>query len=529
MNISKQDLKRIKEILGREYEYIKKYYYNVATTNKFEYKIFLNKKEEYLFRIFKFIFENYPEEIPNQEKLFKLEGLFGNEAVLNNNHLNLEDKKVLIVGGNLEINDDVTNIVNFIEGLNNFNNCNKENISVWFSYSTIDVDKERISSYIKHIIHDINTKRTSYNLTEMILSLNCGYTNNYDIYKIDNATIPIFSRLENPIIYENNSLNFSKNGISGKILFSNDILDLEDYSIKSCIRFYEKDNQTVIIPTIILPKIYKQNVYANCKRLLSHLEIEVPNKEKSESYIFNYTTKKISHLLLQKFWEKIGIENVNIDDYKIYNVDIEGILSFPSSTINKITMPNDNKYNYNKIKRIENYKQNVVDIVTKPNEDDLEKIIHQNLKNIDNEEIIAFIINLVDNECFKFNQANVNRNDYFEYNILEKDSQLYLAFYELYNEVFNYFYEFVCMTFECHYVKYLQFAEYFDKEKGTNDFTTFVNIVNRSDILDLFNDIKSILPQRLNKIYHDRYKSEIWHEVLEYKENMYNPKLELNL
>ena len=70
----------------------------------------------------------------------------------------------------------------------------------------------------------------------------------------------------------------------------------------------------------------------------------------------------------------------------------------------------------------------------------------------------------------------------------------------------------------------------FDKEKGTNDFTTFVNIVYKSDIFDLYNDIRSILPKRLNnKIYNDRYiPKEVWDEVLDYQQNVYTPKLELS-
>ena len=514
MNINEQNLQQIKGILGKRYEYIKTYYYNVAINERFEYKIFLNRKEEYLFRIFKNIFENYPDEIPNEEKTFELHGLFGNEAILNNNNLNLDVKKVLIVSGNLESNDDVTNILNFIDSLNQFNNCNKKNISLWFSYSSIEVATEKLSPYIKHIIFENNTKLISSNLTEMILSLNCGYTNNYDIYKIENSTVPILSRLNNPIIYENKSLNFSKNGISGKILFPKDILDLEEYSIKACIRFYEKNNQTVIIPTIILPKIYKQNNSANCIKLLSHLQLQLPNKDESEAYIYNYTTKQLSNLLMQKFWKEIGIENSNIEDYKVYNADIEGILTFPNPTIKKIILPNDNNYNYNHTKKIENYKQNVIDLVTKINEASVEEIILGKSEEYSNEEITAFIVNLVDNEYLKFNQANVRRNDYFECN----------------NHVFNYFYEFFRMTFECDYIKHLQFAEYFDKEKGTNDFTTFVNIVYKSDIFDLYNDIRSILPKRLNnKIYNDRYiPKEVWDEVLDYQQNVYTPKLELS-
>lgn len=550
MKISRNQLVGLKEIMGRYYSEVKEFYYNVFVS-EYDYKILITRRSYVLFKIFENIFESIPEEIEGVS--FEKKGVFINTHsvdLLKKYDSILENKKILIVD-DIIINGRTVRAV-----LKKFLSLNYNKLKIWCINCNVDAkcldnfNNSSIKEYFGHVRYVMPNEwpKLSDCLTNFIISSNFGYVSYVNSYGIDSSLSKIEELImkaykkEDVCVYDNNNSYFEKFGITSKIYFFKNNLN-----IKSCMRFYEKSGKLTIIPYIFIGSVKNKSIFDYCNLLLDNFDCKNTSswlQLYSDELLYKRTVYEISEKLMEKF-------SKSFSEFKYYkkfdcyyeSYDLERLISNNLTSKSKedfsdtqekiselIKCRNILKENCCNEKEIEGILTGYLRSMHKEDElradkneeryigitiSDIEEIFLKETSYRDNLEVLSNIINLWD--CGKAALV-VSKNKKDKEIVIDEyirhGEQIYKSICEKYSDVYNVFYEFYNQKREVRFLQLLDFANYFDKKYNTKNFSEFVcnfnedefSLMLRTISLDMLNG-RGIISNPYNEVkyYCEKY------------------------
>lgn len=534
MVITQQELKTLKSVLGTEYDNVRTFFYNVCVSD-FDYKILITRRSYVLFKVFKSIFNQYPEECVCPED-FCLNGIFCNSHSVNHLQLvnsHLSESSFLIVDDIIINGRTIKQIYDILTGFS----IPDKNITTWSiacnsEARCIESDVENSFGHVIYVCEE-EWKMLSNALTNFVIESNVGYVSFVNTYKIDNINLDEICDLSNGSVLPNQNPNFDNSAITAKIIFAEFCDDeiVKKYNFTSCIRLYEKCNKLIAIPYVFLPALKKENVYEYCISILKRFNLQVPsflyeNGNKCDITLYQWTVRALSDLYMKEFIDSLNDVSINYDTY--FNCEESYLFSEEECTgientefssylyAGALDSENERTCSLTMEKSIDSQKSIVYNLKTylKEMRTQDEQRAHRSMerfhgirlscvenifknKKIDfsHNELLATIIGLWD--CGKASFVITDDCDEDTAVIdgfLRHGEQIYLVYYELYSKVYNVFYEYFSRTFETRRKQLTDFAQYFDRNYNTTLFTEFVDGLN---IEQYVTDLMAISPDML--------------------------------
>ena len=498
MYFTTKELNELKKIFNEynynmRYEEVKEFFYQVLTTNIYDYKIVANKNTQILLMIFKRIFEQFQSERPNIN--YEIKGNILNKSGLNK--VDLSNKNVLIVDDIVD-KYETKNVNSILQTLKNKHNLDSEHVGIWTMNCEYrkDLKVNHLLPYFKHVIFKPTPETLifSNDIVQFIITANIGNEISVNSYFLNNSISKITKEIENCEYIENYNINFSKSNIRSGVLFLN-IFD--DLNVKSIIRLYEKDGVTTLTPMIIMPTLFKMNIYDFCKKVSKKLNINIPETfaENNVDELYNWLNQTLSKNLIERIFKDLAIED--IENYNLNNYWENGIMgnkkyNFCKKVDSFITSDIDDYMlvrNVNNYSSVANYffltllDDNFCDLekmitlfkeVNSTNSEEYAEMINYKENSISDNQILANIINMADTQ--KLNLDIIDNFNHKQFSI-QKGNQLYRHVYENNPEIYKFFNALMFETYEYRYGIIMEFAKKLDKIYKTNEFTNFVKML----------------------------------------------------
>lgn len=516
----KYDLKEMKKCMGDEmYLKVRQFYFN-AFVSKYDYKVLLTRRSYVLFKIFENIFENYNEEVENETKERKLKSFDKFGKFLNTHSLcslydeeKKENIKILIIDDIIINGRTIKNIFdNLIEKFE----YKKDNIIIWSLYTNIEANC--LDSYRQNLIHtkfvlSYEWQKYSDALTKFIIASNIGYIsyiNSYSLHSSLNNIKEKISDKKNIVDLKNNL--FEEFNIESFVYFYQE-KSINDFNLKVCVRFYERQGEITAIPFLLFLKpVKKEYIYDLCCFLLKKYGIncpKIPNEQKYYVVFYQWTISKISEKIYNDFLIKINEkfeinfkcsesyaflkkfeknDLINEIEPEIKNMFEEKLCTDSENEFCEKTFREKSDLNLEIKDIIENYliavhsedekrAKNMIDRCIGISVYDMIRIINNN-KVIDDNKLLCENINLWDTGKAAY---MILSDEKVVDGYVRHGEQIYRAFYEKYKNVFLYFYDYYFIKYETRDNELKKFAKYFDENMETSEFYEFVKETKGDD------------------------------------------------
>ena len=550
LNINKDE---VKLILGRDYEDVKEFFYNVITFDC-SYKVLVTRRSYVLFKIFESIILSELEE--NPPSIYR-------GMILNTHSLHLLPKegnaKVLIIDDILVNGRTFSKVIDEIIKISP-----KLDLSIWCLRGNSDAqflylikDKIQRVSYVA----SYEWKRFSDKLTDVIISSNIGYiswVNSYRLLGLDRENILKCSKknnfifieeevsVNNPEVWANRKIEKIRRVFS-TIIWTKHLIPHEiesKYKISSCVRLYKKENDDsfVVIPYVFLPSMASSSCYSYCVNLLNSLGLQVDyffveNEGDQTLFLtlfYKWTIKTVSDWLIYKFIKLFpDLRESQIQSYFVCNESYylkknENDFSFSVPKFDVLSFGKNNVLIDPEIKHCKKHLQEYCNsqssfsvsfdnyLAFMRNEDekraregeqrrykgfrleDLTDIIEKDI--YEATDIFSIIINYWDNGkiAYTVDTWTVDNHQYIG-GLIRHGEQAFRSLYAANKDIYELFFVFFLKQRPARKEHFISFAKYCDNRfNGVFKGKRFLNFAVELDEYNFFSDFMSITPDSID-------------------------------
>ena len=418
------------------YQLISEYFYNVLSSDKYDYKVIIDDETSKLIQIFKEIFENFEEEIPNHEK-FQLRGKFIKLEDINNIK---SPNRVLIVNTILNDNEFDKNIlaINQIKK----NNIDFDNFGIW-THLMLEQNPtyKQYEKYLLHfryatydeiyaLIHTLSQFISGYNI------LKKGETLNYELHSGNSFEEKYLNRNEllNKLGMESSSVIFVD--IDNKIN--------KQYGIYSGIKEYDNKSKELrlIIPFVLIPNIKTDNIYNYFNCIFKEIDEKMPI-ESDEFKLYNKCIDILKRKVVNNFKNNLS------NHKKALSEDKDAYLNIESIRLISDNLNHDNYVDLNELIKKASYKSQI----------NINEFIATLIRLIDSNKLI--LKNIIDDEA-KFALKKGNEFFHIPYEYMCEEADMFLRLFLL--------------NYEARYSVLEEFAYRLNEKYKTKKFTEFLEM-----------------------------------------------------
>ncbi|MBP3800069.1 MAG: hypothetical protein ILA19_03700 [Bacilli bacterium] len=425
------------------YELISEYFYNVLSSDKYDYKLVIDDETVKLIQIFKEIFERFECEVPDHQK-FQVRGKF----VKLEDIVKIKDPNGVLIVNTILDEKELDKNIDIVGKIKN-NNSGFDNFGIW-----------------THLVSDKNNRSFLDNLCEneyykkYILHCHCA------LYDEVYALIHTLSQFTNgyEVLKNGEKINYelcSNNVLEGKYVNTNDLLsklsmdnstiifvDIEEklnkqHGIYSGIKEYKNESKgyKLIIPFVIIPNIKTENIYDYFNDIFKEINEEMP-EESDESKLYNECVNILKRKVVQNFKNISPDYKNNLTKYKDVYLNIESIRLISN-------LVNDEYIDLNSLIKTASYKS---------------------LINI--EEFVATLIRLNDSNKLIF---KTSIDDEVKTVVKRGHEFFHIPYEYMYEEAYMFF-RLYLLRFETQYEFLEEFAIRLDQKYKTDKFTEFLKM-----------------------------------------------------